>query len=138
MRIAQPEPLPATVETCFGLTFRGDRGARRGCKIAPGRPTSLPAGARFPELMHRILIPAEHDARMLQAAINDATAPCPRCQAEMVLAVAIPHPVAPLLARHTYLCARCNQTRSYVLPVDAPGDGEDAAGHPDVDTNLAP
>src|SRR5262245_26845993 len=78
--------------------------------------------------MHRILIPAGQDRRMLQAATRDATAPCPRCQADMVLAVAIPHPIAPLLARHTYLCASCNRTKTYILPVDASA-GSDNADH---------
>ena len=54
---------------------------------------------------------------MLQAA-NARTATCPRCSTDMVLAVLIPHPAAPELARHTYLCDTCNQTKSYVLPVD--------------------
>lgn len=35
----------------------------------------------------------------------------------MVLAVTIPHPIAREVARHTYLCANCNQTQTYVLPV---------------------
>jgi hypothetical protein len=45
----------------------------------------------------------------------------------MVLAVITPLPVASQLGKHTYLCARCNRTRAYVLPTDA------AAGsvHPD-------
>jgi hypothetical protein len=66
---------------------------------------------------------------MLEAATSETTAPCPRCKREMVLAVAIPHPIAPLLARHTYLCANCNRTNTYVLPVDAPADGEQADGN---------
>ena len=40
----------------------------------------------------------------------------------MVLAVVIPHPVTPQLAKHTYLCAGCNQTKTYILPVDPPAD----------------
>jgi hypothetical protein len=65
---------------------------------------------------------------MLQAAvISEATAPCPRCRAEMTLAVAIPHPIAPLLARHTYLCSECNRTNSYVLPID-PAAADKIAG----------
>jgi hypothetical protein len=79
-----------------------------------------------------MLIPAEQNAGMLQAATKDATAPCPRCQKDMTLAVAIPHPVAPLLARHTYLCVNCNQTRSYFLPVDASAEVEDADGSADT------
>ena len=72
---------------------------------------------------------------MLQAAIIDTTAPCPRCRTEMTLAVAIPHPVAPQLARHTYLCAKCNQTKTYILPHQE-GDGS-PSGSEGVD-NVAP
>jgi hypothetical protein len=39
----------------------------------------------------------------------------------MVLAAITPHPVAVQLARHTYLCAQCNQTKTYILPIDPPG-----------------
>jgi hypothetical protein len=73
---------------------------------------------------------------MLQAAIKETTAPCPRCQTVMTLAVVIPHPVAPLLARHTYLCARCNQTKTYILPVDPSADRENAGGSSAGDTNV--
>ena len=52
---------------------------------------------------------------MFQAATSATTAPCPRCRRDMVLAVVIPHPVAPQLARHTYLCADCNRTKTYIL-----------------------
>lgn len=44
----------------------------------------------------------------------------------MVLAVVIPHPVASQLGKHTYLCARCNQTKTYILPTlpaEAEADG---------------
>ena len=61
---------------------------------------------------------------MLQAATSEATAPCPKCRSGMILAVIVPHPVATQLARHTYLCAKCNQTKTYILPVDQPADGE--------------
>lgn len=36
----------------------------------------------------------------------------------MVLAAVTPHPIAQQLARNTYLCVNCNQTKTYVLPVD--------------------
>jgi len=45
----------------------------------------------------------------------------------MVLAVVTPHPVAPQLGKHTYLCVKCNQTRAYILPTDAAAE----SGHPD-------
>jgi hypothetical protein len=44
------------------------------------------------------------------------TAPCPKCASDMVLACISPHPKNVQMDRHTYLCAMCNQTRTYVLP----------------------
>ena len=69
------------------------------------------------------LIPARQNTVMLQAATSETTAPCPRCRNDMVLAVVIPHPISSELARHTYLCGNCNQTKTYILPVGAPADG---------------
>lgn len=62
---------------------------------------------------------------MLEAAIDETAAPCPMCRKDMVLAAITPHPVALQLARHTYLCAECNQTKTYVLPVIRPAEHED-------------
>lgn len=47
------------------------------------------------------------------------TAPCPKCGTTMVLATITPHPVAPQMQRqrHTFLCAKCNQTKTYMLKV---------------------
>lgn len=45
-----------------------------------------------------------------------ATAPCPKCATSMVLAFIAPHPMNARMEKHTFLCAKCNQTRSYVLP----------------------
>lgn len=67
------------------------------------------------------------DSLMLQAATNEPAAPCPKCDTGMVLAAITPHPVALQLARHTYLCARCNQTKTYVLPHEH-GDGSPDSG----------
>ena len=60
---------------------------------------------------------------MLQAATSETIAPCPKCRQDMVLAVVIPHPIAVQLARHTYLCGNCNQTKTYILPAAEPADG---------------
>jgi hypothetical protein len=60
---------------------------------------------------------------MLPSATAETTAPCPKCHGDMVLAVVIPHPVAPQLGKHTYLCTRCNQTKTYILPT-SPAAGE--------------
>jgi hypothetical protein len=56
---------------------------------------------------------------MVPSATAATTAPCPKCRADMVLAVVTPHPVAPQLGKHTYLCARCNQTKTYILPTSS-------------------
>jgi hypothetical protein len=44
------------------------------------------------------------------------SAPCPKCTTIMVLAAVTPHPIAVHMHRHTYLCAKCNQTKTYMLP----------------------
>lgn len=69
-------------------------------------------------------MPAQQDVPMIKAAVSQTTAPCPKCGRDMALAVVIPHPIAQQLARHTYLCAACNLTKTYVLPVDASADLE--------------
>ena len=76
--------------------------------------------------MNGILIPREQAGRMIEAAISQATAPCPKCRRDMDLAVITPHPIAQQLARHTYLCRACNQTKTYVLPISPSADGEGA------------
>jgi hypothetical protein len=60
---------------------------------------------------------------MPEALISETAAPCPRCRSDMVLAAITPHPMSSQLARHTYLCAPCNQTKTYVLPIEA-SEGE--------------
>jgi predicted RNA-binding Zn-ribbon protein involved in translation (DUF1610 family) len=60
---------------------------------------------------------------MIQDASNPAptaaatTAPCPKCGTTMVLAAVTPHPIVPHMKRHTFLCAKCNQTKTYMLKV---------------------
>ncbi len=44
------------------------------------------------------------------------TAPRPKCTTTMVLAAITPHPIATHMERHTFLCTRCNQTKTYMLP----------------------
>jgi hypothetical protein len=48
--------------------------------------------------------------------ITAKTAPCPKCATAMVLAAITPHPIAAKMERHTFLCAKCNQTKTYMLP----------------------
>ena len=67
------------------------------------------------------------DLPMPQAATNELAAPCPVCNTDMVLAAITPHPIALQLARHTYLCVTCNQTKTYVLPHQG-GDGTPDSG----------
>lgn len=82
---------------------------------------------------------ARHIAAMpgsITMAAAETTAPCPKCGAGMTLAAVTPHPVATQLARHTYLCATCNQTKTYVLPAHASGS-DDAHDIP-LDSSAAP
>ena len=75
-------------------------------------------------------MPGEQNVPMLQCATAETTAPCPKCRSDMVLAVITPLPVASQLGKHTYLCAKCNQTRAYILPTEAVGESIHA-GRPD-------
>jgi hypothetical protein len=52
-------------------------------------------------------------------ASEQTTAPCPKCATSMILAVVTPHPIATHMERHTFLCAKCNQTKTYMLPAKA-------------------
>jgi hypothetical protein len=48
----------------------------------------------------------------------DTTAPtasCPKCATTMVPAAITPHPIVAHMERHTFLCAKCNQTKTYML-----------------------
>jgi len=51
-----------------------------------------------------------------EAAAKATAVPCPKCATGMVLAAVTQHPKNDRMDRHTYLCAVCNQTRTYVLP----------------------
>ncbi len=46
----------------------------------------------------------------------ETTVLCPKCATSMVLAAITPHPIASHMQRHTFLCATCNQTKTYMLP----------------------
>jgi predicted RNA-binding Zn-ribbon protein involved in translation (DUF1610 family) len=48
--------------------------------------------------------------------------PCPKCGVVMQLAAVIPHATDRRMAKHTYLCASCNQTRNYMLPANSAAD----------------
>jgi predicted RNA-binding Zn-ribbon protein involved in translation (DUF1610 family) len=47
---------------------------------------------------------------------NATTVPCPKCGTSMSLACITPHPIATQMQRHTFLCTKCNQTKTYMLP----------------------
>src|SRR3954463_9344944 len=72
--------------------------------------------------MHPLLIPQVQYIAMPEAATDETTARCPKCRSDMTLAAITTHPLAQQLARHTYLCATCNQTKTYILPVAASAD----------------
>jgi Family of unknown function (DUF6300) len=46
---------------------------------------------------------------------HEALPSCPKCSTGMVLAAVMPHQTAIHMERHTFLCANCNQTRTYML-----------------------
>jgi predicted RNA-binding Zn-ribbon protein involved in translation (DUF1610 family) len=46
------------------------------------------------------------------------TAPCPKCGTTMALAAVTPHPIATHMERRTFLCTKCNQTKTYMLPAE--------------------
>ncbi len=46
---------------------------------------------------------------------TDTTAPCPKCATTMVLVAITHHPIVTHMERHTFLCAECNQTKTYML-----------------------
>lgn len=60
-------------------------------------------------------------------------APCPKCGTTMVLAAITPHPIAPQMQRHTFLCAKCNQTKTYMLKVS-----EDTTHNATLESKEAP
>ena len=45
-----------------------------------------------------------------------ARQPCPKCGVLMELAAVTLHATDQRMAKHTFLCAPCNQTRNYMLP----------------------
>ena len=66
----------------------------------------------------RVINAGVQNVPMLKSATAETAAACPKCGSDMVLAVVTPLPVASQLGKHTYLCAKCNQTTTYILPKD--------------------
>ena len=56
--------------------------------------------------------------------------PCPKCRASMTPVAVTPHPMVPGMQRNTFVCYRCNETRTYMLPTTA---AETAANWPPAD-----
>jgi RNase P subunit RPR2 len=57
-------------------------------------------------------------ARKAATSASDAeatSAPCPKCATTMILAAITRHPIVAHMERHTFLCAKCNQTKTYML-----------------------
>ncbi len=44
------------------------------------------------------------------------TTRCPKCATTMVLVAIRRHPIAARMERHMLVCAKCNQTKIYMLP----------------------
>jgi len=55
---------------------------------------------------------------MLQHGNMDRATNCPKCGTELILAAIVPHTINARMERHTFVCAKCNQTRTYILPVE--------------------
>ncbi|HKS60471.1 MAG TPA: PilZ domain-containing protein [Xanthobacteraceae bacterium] len=71
---------------------------------------------------------------MLEVVTSATAVPCPMCGKDMVLAVIMPHPAAPQLAKHTYHCDNCDQTKTYTLQVAPEADTTGVNGDPDPAT----
>src|SRR5450631_1708606 len=56
------------------------------------------------------------DSTMKAQQESTTLTPCPKCHSGMTQVTITPHPVAPRMLRHTYVCRACNQTRTYMLP----------------------
>ncbi len=41
---------------------------------------------------------------------------CPKCATTWVLVAITRHPIATYMERHMFVCAKCNQTKIYMLP----------------------
>ncbi|HZP77379.1 MAG TPA: hypothetical protein VFB45_14645 [Pseudolabrys sp.] len=54
---------------------------------------------------------------MTSARSTSISTPCPKCKATMVHVAVTAHPLMPEMQRNTFVCYSCNQTRTYMLPV---------------------
>lgn len=91
-----------------GMTFDGGRSIRP-CRLV--WRTFSGAGVEFSEVANSI-----GDSTMKAQQESTTLTPCPKCHSGMTQVTITPHPVAPRMLRHTYVCRACNQTRTYMLP----------------------
>ena len=52
-----------------------------------------------------------------QSSIDQATN-CPKCGTELILAASVPHTINARMERRTFVCVKCNQTRTYIVPAE--------------------
>ena len=92
----------------LGMIFDGGRSIRP-CRLV--WRTVSGAGVEFSEVANSI-----GDNTMKAQQESATLTPCPKCHSSMTQVTITPHPVAPRMLRHTYVCRACNQTRTYMLP----------------------
>ena len=106
--------IPNTIDLpqVFEMTFDGGRSIRS-CRLV--WRTSSRTGVEFSEMGPSVGLDHESTIQAQQEGTTTLT-PCPKCRSGMIQVAITPHPVAPRMVRHTYVCRTCNQTRTYMLP----------------------
>ena len=106
--------IPNTIDLpqVFEMTFDGGRSIRS-CRLV--WRTSSGTGVEFSEIGPSVDLDHESTIQAQQEGTTTLT-PCPKCRSGMIYVAITPHPVAPRMLKHTYVCRACNQTRSYMLP----------------------
>jgi hypothetical protein len=106
--------IPNTIDLpqVFEMTFDGGRSIRS-CRLV--WRTSSGTGVEFSEIGPSVDLDHESTIQAQQEGITTLTL-CPKCRSSMIQVAITPHPVAPRMLKHTYVCRACNQTRSYMLP----------------------
>ena len=99
--------LPKELEAAFG-----SGSSTRPCRLI--WQTISAAGLEFLDVGASVGRSYERAMQVHQE--SAASARCPKCQSAMMQVAITPHPVAPRMLRHTYVCRACNQTRTYMLP----------------------
>jgi predicted RNA-binding Zn-ribbon protein involved in translation (DUF1610 family) len=54
--------------------------------------------------------------RAMETDTTATMAKCPKCATTMILTAITPHSIATHMERHTFFCANCNQSQTYMLP----------------------